>query len=62
MSSSVSKNKHGGARRGQGRKPSQFISKAERLAFKDEAERTRYMKLTPRQRVVLALSAAKGNK
>ena len=58
----MSKNQHGGARRGQGRKPSQFISKAERLAFKDEAERTRYMKLTPRQRVVLALSAAKGNK
>ena len=55
------KKQHGGAGRGQGRKPSQFISKAERLAFKDEAERTRYMKLTPRQRVVLALSAAEGN-
>ena len=50
---------HGGKRKGAGKKPSPFISKTERLAFLNEAEREAYMKISPRQRVLLVLNAEK---
>ncbi len=57
-------NQHGGRRipgpgKRLGRPSSPFRSKLERLAFKDEAERAAYMKISPRQRVLLVLNAAK---
>ncbi len=51
-------NNHGGKRDGAGiRRDYPFFSKAVRLAFLSEAERKAYMKISPRQRVLLVLHA-----
>ncbi len=42
-----------------GRPSSPFILRGEKLAFKDEAERKRYMQIPTRQRVLLVLNAVK---
>lgn len=49
-------NKHGGKRKGAGRKPSPYISKPVKLHFKSEAEYRLFIELTrPRERVEIVL-------
>jgi predicted transcriptional regulator len=49
----------GGKRKGAGQKSNGFIRTAVQVAFVDEAEMVRYMKLTTRERARLALAGAK---
>ncbi len=47
---------HGGKRKGAGRKPTPYIKKAVKMAFKSEAEYREFLKLaTPRERVEIIL-------
>ena len=49
----------GGKRKGSGQKPLGFIRTAVQVAFVDEAEMVRYMKLSTRERAKFALAGAK---
>ena len=49
----------GGKRKGSGQKPLGFIRTAVQVAFVDEAEMVRYMKLSTRERARFALAGAK---
>ena len=50
-------NKHGGKREGAGRPRSNYMTRNEKLSFKNEAERRDYMSVSPRQRVLLVLNS-----